>query len=249
MLNIYICEDDNAQRIYFEQIIKKFLMMQEMDDYYKLSTSDPHSLLFELSQTKGTGLYFLDIDLRSDLDGIQLASQIRQYDPRGYIVFITTHDEMLPQTFAYKVEAMDFIVKDRPESIPDSIVNCIQAALKSEIAIHSQNMQTLSCKVDNMIFQINQNEIILIESDTVSHKLVIHTIHGIRRTSGSLKALQANLSPCFYRCHNSAVVNIKHILKYHPETRTLHLDNGETCSVSFRMSKSIQNALKNLNNH
>lgn len=249
MLNIYICEDDDAQRIYFEHVIKNYLMMQEMDSYYKFSTSDPHSLLLELSKTKGTGLYFLDIDLQSDLDGIQLASQIRKYDPRGYIVFITTHDEMLPQTFAYKVEAMDFIIKDYPNDIPNKIVQCIQAASNSETALHTQNNQTLSCKVNNTIFQIKQNDIVMIESDTTSHKLVIHTIHGVRRISGSLKALQASLSPCFCRCHNSAVVNISHVLKYLPEKRTLYLDNGDTCPVSFRMSRSVQNALRNSNQH
>ena len=46
-------------------------------------------------------------------------------DPRGFIVFITAHGELSHMTFQYCIEAMDYIVKDYPERIPDRIKQCL----------------------------------------------------------------------------------------------------------------------------
>lgn len=243
MINIYICEDDLAQLDYLSHIIKNYLLIEQLEDYFHCATPDPYILIKELSNTEGTGLYFLDIDLHSDITGLELAAKIRQYDPRGYIVFITTHDEMLPLTFTYKVEAMDFIQKDLPNSLPERIIQCIQTALKTEKTIQAQSHHILSIRLEHTIFQINQNDIVLIESDNIPHKLIIHTTNGVKRISGSLKDIQASLDNRFHRCHNSTIVNIGHVISYHPEKRLLQLDNGENCLVSFRFSRTIRSLL------
>ena len=55
-----------------------------------------------------TGIYFLDVDLKSDINGIKLGSKIREKDTRGFIIFTTTHLEMSYFAFKYKVEAPCF---------------------------------------------------------------------------------------------------------------------------------------------
>lgn len=245
MLKIYICEDNQIQLNYITNIVKNYLLMELREDYFYYSTTNPYSLIEKQRQTKGTGLYFLDIDLHSDITGLQLAAEIRQYDPRGYIVFITTHDEMLPLTFAYKVEAMDYILKEQNDLLSKRIIDCIQAAVKAEETLQAKNNQLLSIKLDNIILQINQDDIVLIESDEAPHKLVIHTTHGIKRMSGSLKVIQTSLNKCFHRCHNSTIVNIHHVISFNPEKRILMLDNGDSCPVSFRYLRLIRSALYN----
>lgn len=46
------------------------------------------------------------------MNGFELAQEIRKFDPRGFIIFITTHAELSYMTFTYKVEALDYIIKD-----------------------------------------------------------------------------------------------------------------------------------------
>ena len=75
------------------------------------------SLLEKIKETGEVGIYFLDIDLKTDMTGLTLAQEIRKYDPRGFIIFITTHSEMSYMTFIYKLEALDFILKDDPEEL------------------------------------------------------------------------------------------------------------------------------------
>ncbi|MBA5760556.1 response regulator, partial [Escherichia coli] len=70
-----------------------------------LSTGDPFELVSRMPRHQGMGLYFLDIDLgQPDMNGFELAQEIRKFDPRGFIIFITTHAELSYMTFTYKVE-------------------------------------------------------------------------------------------------------------------------------------------------
>ena len=48
------------------------------------------------------------------MSGLELAVKLREYDPRGFIVFITAHDDMMFETFRYRLEALDYIVKGAP---------------------------------------------------------------------------------------------------------------------------------------
>ncbi len=91
-----------------------------------ISTDNPEELIEQLKKSENTGLYFLDIDLKSSKNGLMLAKEIREYDPRGFIVFITSHSEMSFITFQYKVEALDFILKNDPHQLQHRICECIE---------------------------------------------------------------------------------------------------------------------------
>ncbi|MCP6559764.1 response regulator, partial [Klebsiella pneumoniae] len=70
----------------------------------------------------------LDIALNSDINGIQLASQIRDMGRRSKIIFITTHTELSLMVFQYQVEALDFILKDFPDSLYERFSKVLHVA-------------------------------------------------------------------------------------------------------------------------
>lgn len=244
MIPIYICEDNQQQLAAYAQTVKNRLLFEETGLTLALATPDPYALLKTLRETKTTGLYFLDIDLQTDIDGLKLAQQIRALDPRGYIVFITTHSEMLALTFQYKVEAMDFILKDQPDQIPTRTRQCIDAVSANDMALQRQNSNLITLKIDNVTLHIRQSDIVFIESDSAPHKLTIHTSHGAKRFSGSLRELESLLDSRFCRCHNSILVNTEHITAFHGEQRQLLMDNGELYPVSIRMAAKIRRLLQ-----
>ena len=130
MLNVFICEDNTIERNKFEKIIKDIIMIENLDMDVSLSTGNPEDILSYLDNNSVSGLYFLDIDLKNKINGLKLAEKIREYDPRGFIVFVTTHTEMSYLTFIYKVEAMDYIIKDNYPNIRKRIHECILNANK-----------------------------------------------------------------------------------------------------------------------
>ena len=111
MISVYIYEDDPKQLQQIRQIITKVIVDQQLDMSICLACQDPHELLDKVNaQQPQKAIYVLDIALNSDINGIQLASQIRDMGRRSKIIFITTHTELSLMVFQYQVEALDFIL-------------------------------------------------------------------------------------------------------------------------------------------
>ncbi|MDE7272551.1 MAG: response regulator [Lachnospiraceae bacterium] len=95
MLDIFVCEDNTIQRQAIVQTIQNAVLIEDLDMQLVLDTGDPYVLLEKLKTSQNTGIYFLDIDLGSNINGMKLAQQIRLFDPRGFIIFITAHSELM----------------------------------------------------------------------------------------------------------------------------------------------------------
>lgn len=247
MINIYLCEDDDAQLKHWKDIINKYLMMHDVDMELFCWTTRPEELLRYLKRADSVGLYFLDIDLNTEMDGLELARKIRIYDPRGYLVFITTHDEMTSMIFKLKVEAMDFILKDEPENLEERMKSCMVAAVNNYQSYLAASNRRLVIKADHSSIQMDQDDIIYITSGKNSHTVEIYTWNGVRRLSGTLKAVAIQLNNWFCFCNRSTLVNVRNVKEYCAEKRTVIMKNGESIQVSYRLVKSILRILEQQN--
>ena len=128
MLDIYICEDNKKQLSLFTGYIRDALLIENLDMQIVLASSDPDEILEGMKASSNMGVFFLDIDLKSRINGLTLAQEIRKLQPRCFIIFITSHSEMGFLTFQYKVEPLDFIIKSSTEDIKRKIHDCLQTA-------------------------------------------------------------------------------------------------------------------------
>jgi len=239
MLSIYICEDNPKQREYFEKVINDIILIEDSDIKLELSTSSPDELLSHVANAKSTGLYFLDIDLNANINGISLGVKIRDHDPRGFIVFVTTHAEMSYLTFIYKVEAMDYIIKDNYGKVKERIRDCVKKAYSRYIAIDSDVQNMLNLKISDRIVNIELSQIIFIETSVTAHKLIIHAVDRKLEFYSKMKDILSKLDKRFYRCHNSFIVNKDYIKEIDMKERCIHMTNGEQCLISTRMMKGL----------
>ena len=81
MLDIFVCEDNAVQRRAIVQTIQNAVLIEELDMQLVLDTGDPYVLLEKVKTSQDTGIYFLDIDLGSNINGMKLAQQIRLFAP------------------------------------------------------------------------------------------------------------------------------------------------------------------------
>lgn len=239
MLNIYICEDNPQQLSQITQYVKNTIMIEDLSIKLALSSANPHSILDHVKNNEGVGLYFLDIELNSDLNGLTLAQQLRIYDPRGFIVFITTHSEMSQMTFRYKVEAMDFILKDNTIDIRKNVHDCILDACNRYQSVLNKIQKTLTLKINDRKITVDYDEILFLETSPNIHKVILHAWNQQIEFYGKLKDLEKQLDDTFYRCHRSFLVNKKNIKEVDTSNHIIHMKNGETCLVSTRMMKGV----------
>lgn len=239
MLSVLICEDDPKQRERLEKIVTDYIMMEALDMKLVLAADNPEQVLNYLDENpKTTGLYFLDVDLQHEMSGIALASEIRERDDSGKIVFVTTHGELSYLTFIYKVEAMDYIIKDVPEEIGRKVRDCIAVAHKRHLSDNGGQQQRFKVKVGEKTRSIDHKDIMFFESSPVPHKIILHMENSQLEFYGSIKELEEVGDP-FYRCHKSFVVNKDNIKSVDRSKREIEMVNEEICLVSVRALKGL----------
>lgn len=239
MLNIFVCEDDSAQRKNIVQIIKNTILIEELDMRLVLDTSNPYELLETVRTSQNTGIYFLDIDLKCDMNGMKLAQQIRMFDPRGFIIFVTSHSELSYMTFQYRVEAMDFVLKDNPAEAKVKIRECLLNALERYTLQTNKTHKVYTIEIGERKITVDYNDILFFETSGNIHKVILHAKDRQIEFSGSIKELEKTLDDNFVRCHRSFLVNKSNIQEVDTKNRIIYFANGETCLMSLRMMKEI----------
>ncbi|MGL4655870.1 MAG: LytR/AlgR family response regulator transcription factor [Sarcina sp.] len=239
MLNIFICEDDKVQLSRVKKIVEDFILIEDLDFNLAVTTDDPYKVLEEVEKSENSGIYFLDIDLKSDINGIELAKKIREKDPRGYIIFITTHGEMSYLTFTYKVEAMDFIVKDICDDLPDRVRSCIRDAYNKHSFI-GKDKKMLSIEVDNKIISIEQDKIIFFETSEKVHKLKLYTSSRVIEFYGQMRDMEEKVDDNFIRIHRSYLINKNYIEVVDKANLLVVLEGDYEALISSRKIKLLK---------
>ena len=239
MLNIFVCEDNAAQRQTVINIIQNTVLIEELDMQLSLDTGDPYMLLEKVKTSRNTGIYFLDIDLNSNMNGMKLAQQIRLYDPRGFIIFITAHSELSYMTFQYRVEAMDFVLKDNPAEAKVKLRECLLNAMERHTLQTNKTHKVYTLEVGGRKISVDYEDILFFETSSNIHKVILHAKDRQIEFPGALKELTGVLDGNFVRCHRAFLVNKNNIKEVDTKNRIIHFANGETCLMSTRMMKGL----------
>lgn len=239
MLDIFVCEDNAVQRQDIVKTIQNTVLIEELDMRLVLDTEAPCALLEKLKGSRNTGIYFLDIDLGSHMNGMKLAQQIRLSDPRGFIIFITAHSELSFMTFQYRVEAMDFILKDNPAEAEVKIRECLLHAMERYTLQAGRTHKAYTLETGGRKINIEYDDILFFETSGNIHKVILHAKDRQIEFSGTIKELANTLGDDFVRCHRSFLVNKKNIKEVDTKNRRIHFADGEICLISTRFLKVL----------
>ena len=237
-MDIVICEDDLVQLESMKKIIENYAMMEDNGIKIVLATTNPDDV-FSFLENQHADCYFFDIDLNHKLTGIALGSKLRENDPIASLVCITTHAEMSYLTFIYKLAALDFIIKDRPDTLKDKLLATLIEAHRRYVKIGEQeSIQKFQIKTTGRTHNIDVQKVYFSEASPGSHKIFLHLENEHIEFYGRLKDFD-HIHQDFYRCHKSFIVNKNKIKNIDSKERTLYLDNGEVCYASARLIKGL----------
>lgn len=237
MLNVIICEDNIVHRKKLKKLIENIILREELDLKVSLCTGEPQEVIDYVNKNDSTGIYFLDVDLKSDMNGIKLGSKIREHDAGGFIIFTTTHLEMSYLAFKYKVEAMDYVIKE-DDDFNERVAGCIVKAYNTYYKGNDRE-DYISIDTDVRVINVRLSDILFIETTGTAHKIKIHEENRQIEFYGKLKDIQEKLPKSFYRCHKSYIVNRDKISEINRKTNTIVMTNGEECYVSFRYMRGL----------
>lgn len=235
MLNFVICDDNLNILDKFSKILESIFLKHSYDAKIAFKTSDVDELLNYIDENK-TDVLILDINLKSNKTGLEIASKVREKNKDTYFIFTTAHLEYA--MMAYKFKTFDYLAKPvTSERLEETIVRLFED-------INGTPKRYI--KIDNKKTIIDESEILYIKRDGM--KLIFHTKTRDYETYSSFNKIQDSLPNNFIRSHKSFIVNINNIVNLDPVTNTIHFSNGSTCDIGPKFKKSfIEEVRKNGN--
>lgn len=236
MLNFIILDDDGEHNINTFKRLEAIFKRNDMEAKIALQATKPEEVVEYSSDNKTeNNVYLLDVNVQSNLNGIDVANIIRQQEVNAYIVFVSAYPEYVIPSLKTKV--FDYLIK--PISI-DTLSECINSIYKDFNKVNSVKVQSIAIKSGFNIYTLGFDEILFFEK--YGHLLLVHSVSGKIESSESLDSIAFKLdNKKFFRCHKSFIINISHIVRIDFLSNTIYLKNDETCAVSKRCKKELKN--------
>lgn len=246
-MKIFLLEDDKLQRKRIKSLIESIAFQTHAPVTELFDTGSAITLLEQVKNNSDRGtqmLYFLDIEIKDVIKhekqtrkGLEVASEIRRLDRFASIVFVTTHSEFAPITYAYKVSALQFIAKDQSENIfSQQLQSCIEYVADSDVRQTPDDVYEFETEYTRV--QIPFIDILYFETLSQPHKVAVVTLTQRIEFYSNLKQVE-NSDSRLVRCHKSFVVNVCNIISTDRENNILNLRGGATCYLSRRKIKIV----------
>lgn len=247
MLPIYICDDNEEELGQIRNIINNYIFMEDLDANIICATTDPYELLKYLDTHKTQSLYYLDVDLKQSINGFELAKKIREMDTRGFIIYVTAHQEYSMLAFKYHVEAMDYILKNiATQTFRESIVACLLDTIKIFLSKdNSVSEERIIYKIGNKAFSEQMVNIYTIEKIPNSKRITISGKNWTKEIYLSLSEIEKQLNASFIHCSKSCIANLKHIRKFDDAKQSVILDNEYLIELSKNMYSKFKKKYEN----
>lgn len=250
MLPVYICDDNKNLLSQIKKIVETHLHFNfEHSETSVLTFSDPYEFQKHIEFFDKTGIYLLDIDFKQDINGLDLATEIRRKDPLGFIIFVTTYDKYIPDTYSRRLGAIDYIIKDKG-NLQEQIYSALSSSFERYQMILSKTDEapkTLILQVNRTNFVIVQNHIKWIESIHRKHGICLYHGNSATKAHCSLSEIYKELDKLhFIQCNRSEIVNISYIDKIDNVKKELTLKGGKVIHVSRRTLPQLLNMLKKI---
>ncbi|WP_334340847.1 DNA-binding response regulator [Companilactobacillus sp. HBUAS56275] len=242
---IIVCEDDKTQLKNITVMLENYIMFHDEPLIMELSAETPNQVITHLINKKiSRGIYFLDIDLGTKIDGIELAKKIRKIDVQANIIFTTTHDEMAPITLKNRVGAIDFIDKDvELTTYRDNIYSALKYAENITNRSMIQESTNFTFEIGNQMFNFDKSEIILIETSQIPHRLNLETINGNYEFYDKIANLEKKY-PFLLRLNRSCLINPLNIRKADFPSRKITFKNESTYKFPLGKSRKIKSSIR-----
>lgn len=233
LIPIIICEDIASERLNLENLINKILKNDAYQGKIVFSSESAKEILsFIYDNSIKNAIYILDIELKNGENGLELANLIKKYDRSSYIIFVTGHISYLKESFLFKTEALDFILKSNEKALGERLYKDIREILKNE------NSPTFSFIYKGKSYKLPVNQINYVSTSYFDHELVVHAIDKDYKIRGDLNHIKENF-PDFLFIHRSILVNCSNICVINKEKKQILFKNSKKIKGSERKFKSF----------
>ena len=232
MLHFILCDDNLNILDKLKKTLENIFTKNNFSATVSFSSDNSDEVLDYIKHNPSDVL-LLDINLKSNKTGLELAEEIRKTKKNAYLIFTTGHLEYA--MVAYKYKTFDYIAKpityDRLEDTIIRLFDDINGISKRYL------------KIDNKNTLIDESEIQYIKRDGM--KLIFHTASKDYDTYSSFNKFQDKLPKTYIRCHKSYIANINQIKDVEPVSGHITFNDGHTCEIGPKYKREFMEVLNN----
>lgn len=228
-MKIVICDDEP----FFLEMISEYC--EKFEQEYKIPITlvrftRGEDVLTYYQQDKNIDLFILDI-LMEEINGLQLAEEIRKAGIHTKIVFLTVVLKYATEGYVYR--AARYWLKPLTYEKFSSEMQELYVQIKKES--NSYLVENTGVSIEKVYY----DEILYIE--TLSRKACVHRINSNYVSKTNLTEFEKRLDNRFFRCHTAYIVNMDSISKI--KKLEIILNNGESIYMSKGKKKNFLTAL------
>ncbi len=231
MIKFIICDDNPHVLDKLSQMLESIFIKNNIDAEISLKAKNANEVLKYLNENSANVIFF-DIELKSDMSGLELAKKIRTTNKSIYFIFLTGYFEYIYQ--ALKVKIFDFLPKpitlERLEATILRLISDMNGNPKKYI------------RLDNKNTIIDRDSIYYIKKSGM--KLIFQTENRTYETYGSFNKIEASLPDNFVRCHKSYIANVNKITDINSNSSII-FDNNNSCIIGPKYKNSFMEVINN----
>lgn len=220
MIKIALCDDNLKSIENIAKLMESVIIEQNLDAEITIVT-DNQDIIYNEIKNDNIDILFLDVDFQnSGKNGVEFASELRNFNKKFYLVFLTAHFEY--SLLSFKCKTFDYLLKP----ISTSALVSIFKRFKDEF-FSSENKVFINIKRG---LSIRANDIFFIERK--QNKTYIHAKNCIYESSMSLNNIEKTLpTDTFVRNHRSYIVNTSAITEVSKPDNKLFFDKSISCPM------------------
>ena len=235
MLSFVLCDDNLNILNKLKQMLETIFAKNNFEGSV-IFQSDNSKEILDFVENNSVSVVMLDINLKSNQTGLQLAEEIRKRKKNIYIIFTTGHLEYA--MVAYKYKTFDYLAKPITyDRLEDTIIRLFED-------VNSSDKQYI--KIDNKNTLVDASEIHYIKRDGM--KLIFHASSNDYDTYSSFNKFEERLPKTYIRCHKSYIANITQIKYVEPVSGTITFKDDSTCFIGPKYKKEFMEVLNNYGN-
>ena len=245
MIRVAICDDEPVILDYLHKHISEEFKRQGVDTYIDKFTSG--KVFLDTHKAELFNVVFLDIRM-PDIDGFDVATEIRKVTEKAYIIFVTTENTLVYDSFSF--QPFDFIPKIPPSELSPNntsefLVNRITNVI-SRLLNHISIAKTVCLQLPyNQKITVNILDIQLIQSVRNYAEYII-TEHELVRVRAKLDDIESELDRHYFaRPHKSYIINMSYIKDIDSSNMIVRLKSGMIIPISKTYKRDFEAAYIN----
>ncbi|WP_086313739.1 two-component system, LytTR family, response regulator AgrA [Enterococcus sp. 7F3_DIV0205] len=245
---IYVVEDDN---LYRKRIIHYLENYHSNSFHYKISPLDNHLLFMEDIPTldiSDNDVFFLDIDLKMQYSGIDLANKIREINSKCSIIFLTSFEDKAISIINSEIFPLGYLVKNPVDSteLKTTIENVLMKIESLTKAAWRQDQDITTFMNGYEAIYLNCKDILYIESlKGLKSRVLIKTLSEELVIEGKIGKIKTNLKqPYLFTSLQSYVINLENISSINRKNGTITFTGDKDLFVGTRIIDKVKKGLQ-----